>query len=207
VSEVFRIESLGQKAVWDNDHNKGDYPAQFAGDDREVMIFHDAASNFSPPAVGDELFGRIEKDKRGNWRFKRAKRTEGGQGSPPGQRAQGEGPGLTWQNKPYNSSAEHPRNEARMIHTACLSSAPVYIEQMLTASVVGQPKNPDEYWALVSQVVGRLSRTYAAAFAGAAAPSAHPSSPSSNGGEVPADMSGLGQPPSQASMADESVPF
>lgn len=76
--DTYVIESLGQKAVWENEQNKGDYPVKFVGKDPEVLVFHDSDSKYPAPKVGDELFGDVQKDKRGRFRFRRASRQDSG---------------------------------------------------------------------------------------------------------------------------------
>jgi hypothetical protein len=102
----------------------------------------------------------------------------------------------------FDRRPEHPRNEARMIHTSALSAAPVYIEQMLTLSVVDQPADEAAYWALVSAVASRLTRTYARVLEGHAQAATGPENGA--GGEIPADARDL-QPAKAA--ADDELPF
>lgn len=108
--------------------------------------------------------------------------------------------------KSFDRRPEHPRNEARMIHTSALSAAPAYIEQMLTVGALEQPSSEDDYWSLVSRVAGRLARSYEAALRGieGGQQQVPPPAAGSNGGEVPADASGL--VPAPAGVADD-VPF
>lgn len=105
--------------------------------------------------------------------------------------------------KSFDRRPEHPRNEARMIHTSALSAAPAYIEQMLTVGVLAQPSSEDDYWSLVSRVAGRLARSYAGALAGTESPQRE-LPVVSNGGEVPADVAGLAPAPAGV---DDDVPF
>lgn len=111
----------------------------------------------------------------------------------------------------FDRRPEHPRNEARMIHTSSLSAAPTYIEQMLTMSVVEQPKDEDAYWKLVDRVVFRLTRSYDRAM------ESEPAQQTLNGeAQVQADTEGL-EPQAyttgrwnvspQATPADETIPF
>lgn len=89
----------------------------------------------------------------------------------------------------FDRRPEHPRNEARMIHTSALSAAPTYINQMLAMGWLEVPKDEDAYWQLVTRVAGRLARSYQGAIS--ATEQAPSPQPQLNGGEVPADMSGL----------------
>lgn len=109
--------------------------------------------------------------------------------------------------KNFDRRPEHPRNEARMIHTSAMSAAPSYIEQMLTIGVAAQPKDEDAYWALVGHVAGRLAKSYEKALGDTgAAPAA--SQGRSNGSpqqaEVPGDTAEL--VPAPAGVGD-SIPF
>lgn len=115
-----------------------------------------------------------------------------------------EGPGLTWQSKPYNSSAEHPRNEARVIHTASLGNVPAYIDQLLTMSLVQQPQTEDEYWALVGRVAGRLTKSYKKVLERTEPPPEQSSLPVE---EVPTDREGLEPQPALAGAGDADIPF
>lgn len=102
------------------------------------------SSKFEPPSEGDEKFGTVYQDKRGNWRFRYAKKGSGG-GDDAGR---------------FDRKPEHPENAARMRHTSALSATPTYIEQMLTIGVVDQPKTLDEYRELVARTILWLLDTY-----------------------------------------------
>jgi hypothetical protein len=84
MSQNYTIKALGDKALWDGETSKGDYPATLAEFDEEVLVFHDSTSNFDPPKVGDVMFGDPQKDKRGRWRFKRKARPKGASGNSQG---------------------------------------------------------------------------------------------------------------------------
>ena len=199
------IASLGQKIVWEDETAKGDFPVGLQGDDREVLIFHDASTKYAAPKVGDKLFGDVTKDGRGNWRFKRAARADSpGSGGPRQQAKRDQGPGLRWHNAPYNSSASHPRDEVRMIRTSALSSAPAYIESMFTFAPlegVERPKTAAEYWVLVNRVVERLEASYHSALG---AYDERVSPQPQLAAEVPADTDGLAE---EQRAHDASIPF
>lgn len=203
MSQSYRIETLGQKALWENAPDKGDYPATLHGFEGEVLIFHDASKPYDPPRIGDEIFGTVEPDKRGNLRFKRASRFRSSTTS--GQPRQSEGPGLTWRSAPYERGAEHPRNEARAIHTSAVSAAPAYYELLRTEGVIPQAPDKASMLNTLSGIVAWLEGGYGPVLDAVSAPA---SGAGQNGAErqqeIPADTEGL-QP--AATAADESIPF
>lgn len=78
-----------------------------------------------------------------------------GGGSPNGGQRRSAAPDAKFDRRP-----DHPRQEARAIHTSALSAASAYIEQALTINAVAQPKDWEEYWTLVEMVIGKLEATY-----------------------------------------------
>lgn len=142
-----------------------------------------------------------------------------GGGSSNNSRGSGEGPGLRWQSKPYQSSAEHPRNEARTIHTVGVGAAPAILEQWWTIGIAPQPKDQAEYWEQFGAVVkvvrdsyrGPLERASGAAPAQPAAQQPEPAQ--APGGDVPADAADLpaAQPVAAAAPSggnsDDDIPF
>lgn len=101
----------------------------------------------------------------------------------------------------FDRKPEHPRNEARIIHTSALSAAPGYINQMLAMGWLAAPKDEDAYWALVAQVAGRLRKSYQGALGAAESP--QQTLPPQ---EVPADTAGLTNGGAAAKATDD-VPF
>lgn len=186
-----RIETLGHFSTY-GDSTKGDYLVTVAGDDRELALFHDTSSDYDAPKVGDDFPAEIIQGKRGEWRLKRASRQGGG----------GNRGGGGKDDKNFDRRPEHPRNEARMIHTSSLSAAPSYISQMLAMGFLEVPKDEESYWLLVSATATRLTKSYRGVLKGTE--SAPVSQPQLNGGEVPADTAGL--TPAPAGVSDD-VPF
>ena len=107
----------------------------------------------------------------------------------------------------FDRRREHPRNEARMIHTSALSATPGYIEQMLTLSLVKAPQDEDEFWKLVGHVATRLTRSYERAMEPAGQESLPVQDlPTDVRGpqDLPADTAGLNNGPAKT---DASIPF
>lgn len=214
MTQTYRIASIGGPTLWEEGSPKGDYFATLQGFDGEVLIFHDSSSNYDAPKVGDELFGTVEKDKRGNLRFKRASRnrsTQSSTGGGGGSR-QSEGPGLSWRSAPYERGAEHPRNEARAIHTSALSAAPAYYELLRTEGVLDQAKDKPSMLDTLAGIVLWLEGGYGPVLDAVVAPGAgaaqEPAQGRLNGGpqeEIPADRTDLA--PAAATTADEDLPF
>lgn len=183
----------------------------------------------APPKPGDEISvkrtAEVEHNGVKGTRLYLDSGWKPGQGGGSGKRDQGEGPGARWQSKPYQSSAEHPRNEARTIHTVGLGAAPVILEQWWTAGIQQQPKTVEEYWTQFGAVVKRVRDSYqgpleraSRAHEGGQAPPAAQSSPAEQAAatqataEVPADTTDL--PPAAPVPAggatandDEDIPF
>lgn len=133
-------------------------------------------------------------------------------GYRPGQNGGG-GAGKGGGGKDFERRPEHPRNEARFIHTSCLSSAPAFIDQMLTLNIQKTPGSWDEYFELVGRVVNKLRGSYQGPLERVSPPPATPPVQFPQQ-EVPADTEGLpgtnGEPPtpeSVASAADDDIPF
>lgn len=179
---TYRIEGLAGKTQWEGDPTKGDFPASLEGDDREVLIFHDNASNFDPPKPGDEIFGDITKDKRGNWRFKRAKKNAGGGGSFSG----------------GGSSYDKPETIARITRSHSQEMALRALD-IAVGKGLFVPKNTDALRAAITAWTDWFDTDVQSA-SGA-------SESASNGqarAEVPADTAGL--TPAQKAH-DEALPF
>ena len=102
----------------------------------------------------------------------------------------------------YDRRPEHPRNEARMIHTSALSAAPDYYRLMREENIIAKPEGQQEFWAALRAVAGELTLTYKSALAGLAGPATSPQVAA----EVPADTEGL-QPAAGGAQTDDDIPF
>lgn len=193
---TYTIEQLGQKAVWENDQNKGDYPAILSGVEGEVLMFHDSSSDFDPPKIGDEVFGEIKPNKArgGGQRFSYKPRSSPGGHSPRGGGGKGGG---------YS-----PGDIARITRSHSQEMA----VRLIAASGAAQgldPANATDAGPFLNGVVARLADWFDAdvAKAEAAVKGAESTpAPVSRAEEVPADREGLdGQP--APTRADDQIPF
>lgn len=125
--------------------------------------------------------------------------------------SQSSGPGLEWRSAPYERGAEHPRNEARAIHTSALSAAPAYYELLRTEGVIPQAQDKPSALNTLAGIVRWLESGYAPVLAAVSGPAqASPQNGAARGSqptlpeEVPADREGLTPAPAGV---DDSVPF
>lgn len=94
-----------------------------------------------PYAEGDTVDGTINEGK-----FKKESSWGGSGGADGGK---------------FDRRPEHPSNERRMRHSTAISSTTGFIDQMLTLSVIPQPKDKDEYTNLAEGVITWIESTYA----------------------------------------------
>lgn len=180
----YRIETLGHFSTY-GDSTKGDYLCTVAGDSRELALFHDSASSYDPPKVGDEFAGEIVKGKRGEWRLKRTPRQQAG--------GQSSSTGGGYQKSPDQQRSIVRQHSQEMALRFIAATGDAKDMNLTDPTVVG---------AYLSGTVRRLTDWFAA---DATAPPKSAPVSQSNGGEVPADMREL--QPVAASKSDEDIPF
>ena len=196
------ITSIGHFSTY-GDSPKGDYLCRIEGDDRELLLFHDSSSRYDPPRVGDSFEADVVAGKKpGTWRLKR----RSGSGSGGGSSSTGGGGGTD--GKSFDRRPEHPRNEARMIHSNALTAAPAYYELLRTEGVIPQAQSKAAALDTLAGITRWLENGYAPILEQAAAEGA-----SGNGAallsvpqEVPADTT-VFQPSVSANPGDELIPF
>jgi hypothetical protein len=165
------------------------------GDDRKWKVYHEAAR------------GNLEDGQRVEG-WKNAEKGTFGWAKPKGQgqrssSAGGSGPGLQWRSAPYERGAEHPRNEARIVHTVGLSEAREYYRLFREENFMEKPKDLDAAKRTLLAIADWLASTYDLDAVGASE-SLPVSAQAAE--EVPADREGLNgdQEPLSPSV---TVPF
>ena len=147
-----------------------------------------------PPKAGEKL--AVERTQKGEFndvpftRLFLADTYQGGSGSGGGG------------SDNYDRRPEHPRNEARMIHTSAVSAAPDYYRLFREENLLAKPDSLDEAKSALRDIVGELERGYLVALAGLAGPASAPQVAA----EVPADTEGL-QPAAAGVKSDDDIPF
>lgn len=195
---------------WGDNNDMLTTEVMFAGDERVWKIHHNVAW---PVAIsqGSVLEGWKNFDKSTFGLSNKHKGDHAKSSKPKSGGGGGSGPGLSWKSAPYERGAEHPRNEARAIHTSAISAAPGYYELLRTEGVIPKAEDKASMLNTLAGIVTWLESGYLPVLDAVSAqalpvPPAAPQS-ASNGApppEVPADTEGL--TPAPAGVSDD-VPF
>ena len=193
--EEFKIDRVLRREEWDgNSGRMVTYELLFENDNQ---TYKGRVELSSDPLPADGTTVKGWKNEGGKFGFATKGKGSGGSGSGR--------TGAGGSSEDYDRRPDHPLVMQQRIHTSCLSSAPAFVEQMLTIGVVDQPQDAAAYWLLVERTAARLRATYPEAVLARA--DGKPAQTSMGNGGDPKPEPEPGPEPVAAASADDEIPF